>query len=80
MFLVDVTRQHSLADGLALADLIGNTSASFAILDVIIDLSADALEHLLGLPYFRVRFWVFKRFQVNSDPLCLGEDLDVLVI
>lgn len=78
--LVDVARLNSPADGPSLADLIGNTRALLAMLDVIVDLSTDALEHSLCLPDFRARFWVFERLQINGDSLCLREDLDVLVI
>lgn len=79
-YLVQVTRLHGLADGLSLADLIDNTGTFLAVLDVIVDLPEDALKHLPSLPDIGVWFWVFKRLQVDSNALCLGDNLDVFVI
>lgn len=80
VLLIDITRRHSLANSLSLADFIGDTGALLALLDVVIDLSAEAFKHSLRLPDFRVRFRVLKRLQVDRDALSLSHNLDVFVM
>lgn len=80
MLLIDITRRHSLANSLSLADFIGDTGALLALLDVVVDLSAEAFKHSLRLPDVRVRFRVLKRLQVDRDALSLSHNLDVFVM
>ena len=72
--------RNCLADGLSFSNLISETPALFALLDVILYLVKNGLKHPLCLPDAGIWSRVLKGLQVDGDPLCLDDDLSVWVI
>lgn len=72
--------RNRLADSPSFSNLITETRTLFALLDVLLYLSANGLKHQHCLPDVGIWSRVLKRLQVDGDALCLGDDLSVFVV
>ena len=72
--------RNGLADGLSFSNLITDTCALFALVDVFLYLFTNGLKHPHCLPDVGIGSRELKRLQVDGDSPCLGDDLSVFVI
>ena len=75
-----VLARNCLAHSLSFPNLISNTCALFALVDIVLYLSTNGIKHQHRLPVIGIWSWVLKRLQVDGDSLCLGDNLSVLII
>lgn len=72
--------RNRLTDSPSFSNLITETRTLFALLDVLLYLSANGLKHPHCLPDVGIWSRVLKRLQVDGDSLRLGDDLSVVVV
>ena len=72
--------RNRLTDSSSFSNLITETRTLFALLDVLLYLSANGLKHPHCLPDVGIWSRVLKRLQVDGDSLRLGDDLSVVVV